>query len=94
MRVAPLGDRQRPPIGHRLRAGRPSHDGMIVHPCSWWQARARQGHLRTLAHARLPTPQSLGQEGQNARVAWQHTRPDRAWLACADVRRCSSVVLR
>jgi hypothetical protein len=31
-RVAALGDRQRPPIGrgHRLRARRPSHDGIIL----------------------------------------------------------------
>jgi hypothetical protein len=34
IRVAALGDRQRPPIGsrhHRLRARRPGHDGIILH---------------------------------------------------------------
>jgi hypothetical protein len=33
IRVAPLGDHQRPPIGHRhrLRARCRSHDGIIMH---------------------------------------------------------------
>ena len=55
IRVAALGDRQRPPIGrrHRLRARRPSHDGIILRRVHGGKLHSSGDISWTLAQARL-----------------------------------------